>query len=72
MTKMRFRRVVHPGNRGVEEAIARFVESTNVQARHVAWTKTAGDVPASPVRSNMRTSRLETQVSGLAKAGIPH
>ena len=61
-----------PGNRGVEEAIARFVESTSVQARPVAWTKTAGDIPGNLIRSDMRTSRLETQVSGPAIAEITH
>ena len=49
-------RSVHRSTRELEEAITRYVESTNTHAKPFVWTRTADEIPASVRRFRMRTS----------------
>ena len=54
LTEKRLRRGVYRSTRVLEEAIARYVESTNAHAKPFVWTKSADDILASLSRFCMR------------------
>ena len=56
LTEKQLRRGVHRSTRELEEAIARYVESTNTHPKPFVWTKTADDILASLRRFCIRTS----------------
>ena len=47
LTEKQLRRGVHRSTRELEEAVTRYVESTNAHAKPFVWTKTADDIQAS-------------------------
>ena len=56
LTEKQLRRGVHRSTRELEEAITRYVESTNDHAKPFVWTKTADEILASVRRFCLRTS----------------
>ena len=56
LTEKQLRRGVHRSTREPEEAITRYVESTNAHAKPFVWTKTADEILASVRRFCVRTS----------------
>ena len=55
LTEKQLRRGVYRSTRELEEAIARYVESTNAHAKPFVWTKSAEDILASLSRFCRRT-----------------
>ena len=56
LTEKQLRRGVHRNTRELEQAICKYIESTNAQPRPFVWTKTADDILASIARFCTRTS----------------
>ena len=56
LTEKQLRRGVYRSTRELEEAISRYVESTNAHAKPFVWTKSADEILASLGRFCMRTS----------------
>jgi transposase len=68
LTRKQIRRGVHRSTRELEEAIRRFIETTNHRPKPFVWTKSADEILASVSRFYKRTSDSRHEVAALNQA----